>query len=251
VTDARVPEEAMSDAELFADRDNPDHQRQLVDRYGPLADRLAWRFRGRGESIDDLKQVAALGLVHAMHRFDIQRNVRFATYATVTILGELRRHLRDKAWSVRVPRSLQERWLEASRAAADLSQELGASPTVDQIATRIGASVEEVLEAMDAGSSYTAGSLDAPAGSEPGSATIGDLVADVDLHLDNADNRIAVSDHLRRLPDRERVILYLRFFEGMTQTEIADRVGVSQMHVSRLLRKSLREVHDLVTGEGE
>lgn len=229
--------------ELFDGRHDPEARRQLVERYTPLANRLAMRYRGRGEPIDDLKQVAALGLLKAIDRFDVERNVRFATFATTTILGELRRHLRDKTWSVRVPRSLQERWLEASRAAADLAQELGASPTIGQIAARIGATTEEVLEAMDAGGAYTAGSLDAPVGDSAGAASVGDLIADVDSHLDTAEDRVAVSAHLRRLPERQRAILYMRFFQGMTQTEIADRVGISQMHVSRLLRESLRAVH--------
>lgn len=240
-SDSSNPEER--ELQLFAERDDPRARRELVERYTPLADRLAFRYRGRGEPIDDLKQVAALGLLNAIKRFDTERNVRFATFATTTILGELRRHLRDKTWSVRVPRSLQERWLEASRAAADLAQELGASPTIGQIAQRIGATTEEVLEAMDAGGAYTAGSLDAPVGDSSGGASVGDLIADVDRNLDNAEDRVAVAAHLRKLPERERVILYMRFFDGLTQTEIADRVGVSQMHVSRLLRKSLREVH--------
>ncbi len=234
---------ATSDADLFATRHDPEARRLIVERYTPLAERLAMRYRGRGESVDDLKQVAALGLLNAMERFDVDRNVKFATFATATILGELRRHLRDKAWAVRVPRSLQERWLEASRAASDLSQHLGRSPTIDQIAQRIGATAEEVLEAMDAGGAYNAGSLDAPVGNDEGSASLGDLIAEVDQHLDRADERVAVATHLRRLPERQRIILYLRFFEGLTQTEIAESVGVSQMHVSRLLRRALAELH--------
>lgn len=233
-----IVDHSTPDEVLFARLSDSGVVEQLVARYTPLADRLALRYRGRGEPIDDLKQVAALGLLKAIQRFDPARQVKFATYATTTILGELRRHLRDKTWSVRVPRSLQERWLEASRAAADLSQRYGRSPRIDEIATVMGVTVEDVLEALDAGGAYTSGSLDALVGDDS-LATVADLLADVDAHLETAHERVTVASHLRQLPDRQRLILYLRFFEGMTQTEIADRVGISQMHVSRLLRRSL------------
>lgn len=215
---------------------------ELVERHTPLAERLAWRYRGRGEGLDDLRQVAAVGLLNAAQRFDPERGVRFTTYATTTILGELRRHLRDRAWSVRVPRSLQERWLEASRTSADLTQRLGRPPTIDEIAAVMGVTTEEVLEAIDAGGAYAAGSLDAPVGDDEASATVADLLADVDANLEGADERVTVATHLRTLPDRERVILYLRFFEGLTQSEIAEQIGISQMHVSRLLRRSLADL---------
>jgi RNA polymerase sigma-B factor len=242
--DADTPE-----AVLFSHRENEDAQRQLVLRYTPLAERLAFRYRGRGEPIDDLKQVAAMGLLQAITRFDTDRAVKFSTFATVTILGELRRHLRDKTWSVQVPRSLQERWLESSRTAAMLAQRTGKSPTVAEIAREMGVSAEDVLEAMDAGSAYTSGSLDQPLGSDDGSATVGDMLSVVDDRLESAHDRVTVAGHVRQLPERERLILYLRFFDGLTQSEIAEQIGISQMHVSRLLRRSLQHLREALAGE--
>lgn len=235
---ARVDGET-SESDLFARRDDPDALRQIVERYTPLSDRLAMRYRGRGEPLDDLKQVSSIGLLKAIERFDEDRAVKFATYATTTILGELRRHLRDKTWSVRVPRSLQERWLEVSRTSAELTHKHGRSPKVAEIAAAMDVSTEDVLEALDAGSAYTAGSLDMPVGDEGGAATIGDFLPDVDSNLANAGDRVSVAEQLQKLPERQRVILYLRFFDGLTQGEIADQIGISQMHVSRLLRRAL------------
>lgn len=185
-----------------------------------------------------------MGLVHAIGRFDPDRGVKFATFATVTVLGELRRHLRDKTWSVRVPRSLQERWLEVGRTSSQLAQRNGRSPTVPEIAAAMGVSAEDVLEAMDAGTAYTSGSLDQPLTDDDGAATVADMIGAIDDLLERADDRIAVASLARDLPDRERVILYLRFFEGLTQSEIAERVGVSQMHVSRLLRRALMQLRE-------
>lgn len=233
-----------AEEELFQQRDNPVALRLIVDRYTPLSDRLALRYRGRGEPVDDLKQVSAIGLLKAIERFDADREVKFATYATTTILGELRRHLRDKTWSVRVPRSLQEGWLDVSKTSAELTQRYGRSPKVAEIAAAMDVSAEDVLEALDAGSAYTSGSLDTPLGEDSGGATIGDLLPDVDANLVNAGDRMAVAEQLKTLPDRQRVILYLRFFEGLTQGEIAEKIGVSQMHVSRLLRKALGELRE-------
>jgi RNA polymerase sigma-B factor len=242
--DASTPEE-----DLFSDRDDPAARAEIVARYTQLAERLAMRYRGRGEPLDDLKQVAAVGLLNAIARYDHGREAKFATFATVTILGELRRHLRDKTWSVRVPRSLQERWLEASRTSTALAQRLGRSPTIAEIATDMGVTPEDVIEAIDAGSAYTSGSLDAPLGSERGSATVGDMIAHIDDHLEAAHARVAVSVHMRDLPERERLILYLRFFDGLTQSEIAEMVGISQMHVSRLLRRSLGRLRELLADQ--
>lgn len=245
-SDTSAPEEV-----LFARRGDAAAKAELVSRYTDLAERLAIRYRGRGEHLDDLKQVAALGLLNAINRYDPDRETKFSTFATVTILGELRRHLRDKTWSMRVPRSLQERWLEASNTSNALAQRLGRSPTISEIAGEMGVSPEDVIEAMDAGSAYTSGSLDTPLGSEQGSATLADLLAHIDEHLEAADARVAVSTHMAGLPDRERMILYLRFFDGLTQSEIAERIGVSQMHVSRLLRRSLNHLRALLAEPGD
>lgn len=230
----------------FAARDDPANRRRIAEHYDPLATRLARRYRGRGEPLDDLIQVARLGLVNAIDRFDPDFGTQFATFATRTIMGELKRHLRDKTWSVRVPRSLQERWLEASRAAEDLTHQLGRSPTIDEIAGRIDSSREEVLEAMDAGSAYTAGSLDTPLQEDNG-ASLGDLIGDDDVRLESAGEWAVVADAVRGLPDRERTILVMRFFEDRSQSDIAGRLGISQMHVSRLLRRSLAELRGVVS----
>lgn len=241
----------MSDTEetlaLLADRANPASRRRLVEEFDPIAVRLALRYRGRGEPDDDLKQVARLGLVNAIERFDADFGVKFATFATRTIMGELKRHLRDKTWSIRVPRSLQERWLEVNRTASDLTHRLGRSPTVDEIANAIGATREEVLEAIDAGSAYTAGSLDAPIGdADDGGATRGDMIGSIDSELELAGPWASAVDHINQLPERERTILVLRFFEDRSQSEIAEVLGISQMHVSRLLRRSLADLRGLI-----
>jgi RNA polymerase sigma-B factor len=238
------------DGELFASRKEPAAVAAIVERYDGLAHRLALRYRGRGEPVDDLVQVARLGLVNAIERFDPDRGAKFATYATVTISGELKRHLRDKAWSVRVPRSLQERWLEVNRALGDLSQKLGREPTIYEVAEHIDVDPEDVLEALDVGSAYTAGSLDQPVGTEAGSRPLGDLLADRSSGaMEHADHRVDVAGHIDALPDRLQQILYLRFFEGRTQTEIGDAIGVSQMHVSRLLRQALGALREAVAND--
>lgn len=225
---------------LFNDRHDPKARRALAEQFDSLAAYLARRYQGRGEPLDDLEQVARLGLLNAIDRFDVDKGFQFSTFATRTISGELKRHLRDRSWSVRVPRSLQERWLEVSRAIEDLQHRLGTSPTIAEIAAAIDANEEEVLEALDAGSAYTASSLDAPAGGDmDSSATVGDLIGSEDESLEWAGPWATVKDRLATLPDKQQTILYLRFFEDLTQSEIAERVGMSQMHVSRLLRQSL------------
>lgn len=235
----------MSDAtddprtlELFARLDeDPGVREELVERFGSLAAYLARRFAGRGESLEDLTQVASLGLLSAIDRFDPEREVRFSTFATATIVGELKRHLRDKAWAVRVPRRLQEVGLEVGRAIPVLTQELGRAPTVDEIAERMEASAEEVLEAMDAMRAYAADSLDAPGHDDeaPRVQTMGED----DPSLELVEAWSSLSPAVEELPERERRVLYLRFFRGMTQSEIAAEIGVSQMHVSRILSQTL------------
>lgn len=234
----------MSEDELewFSRRDDPEARRRIVESYDGLATRLALRYRGRGEPNDDLVQVARVGLLNAIDRFDPEYGVQFSTFATRTIVGELKRHLRDRTWSIRVPRSLQERWLETNRAAEDLTHRLKRSPTVDEIAAAIGVSREDVLEAMDAGTAYTAGSLDAPVGSDEAGASIVDLLGAVDADLEVAGPWATAVEHIRALPDRERAIIVMRFFEDKSQSEIAEAIGISQMHVSRLLRRSLSEI---------
>lgn len=239
----------MTEQELgwFSNRDDPQARQSIATEYDGLATRLAYRYRGRGEPQDDLEQVARIGLLNAINRFDPEFGVQFATFATRTIVGELKRHLRDKTWSVRVPRSLQELWLESSRAAEDLTHKLNRSPTVDEIAVAIGSSREDVLEAIDAGSAYTAGSLDAPVGSDDdSSATIGDLLGRLDDDIEQAGVWASAIDHIKGLPERQQAIIVLRFFDDKSQTEIAEEMGMSQMHVSRLLRRSIADLRTKV-----
>lgn len=229
-------------AELFARLPDPSARDALTQRFLPLAQHLARRFAGRGEHVDDLTQVASLGLLKAIDRFDPDRGVRFATYATVTIVGELKRHFRDRGWGVRVPRSVQEAAMQVNRVMAKLWQELGRAPTVADLAARTDLSQEQVLEALDASRSYTSASLDEPVG-ESGTVTA-DLIGGDDARYEVSDEWLAMAPKLRLLPERERRILYLRFFQDMTQAEIAEDIGISQMHVSRLLTKSLEQLRE-------
>ena len=225
---------------------DPVAREELIGRYHPLAKYLAGRFEGRGEPLEDLVQVASLGLVKAVDRFDLGREVSFSTYATATIVGELKRHFRDRAWAVRVPRQLQEATLRVNRAVSDLSQELGRSPTVDELARRTGQADEQVLEAMEAVQAYSAGSLDAPGTDEQ---TALDRLGSEDESLELMEGWASIAPLLRTLPTRERRILHLRFFQGKSQSSIAEEVGLSQMHVSRLLSSTLAKLRAAATGD--
>jgi RNA polymerase sigma-B factor len=242
---ARVDLQELDERELFGMLPKDTTAREeLTRRFLPLAEYLARRFSGRGESQDDLFQVASLGLLNAIDRFDLDRDVQFSTYAAVTIVGELKRHFRDKGWAVRVPRRLQEIGLRINAVLPELSQQLGRSPTIDEIAARCDANAEEILEAMEASQAYATSSLDAPA-SEDGAAPIEVLGSD-DPSLELLEEWASVAPAVRDLPQRERTVLYLRFFRGLTQSEIAREVGVSQMHVSRILSQTLRGLREAV-----
>jgi RNA polymerase sigma-B factor len=242
---ARVDLQELDERELFVMLPKDTAAREeLTRRFLPLAEYLARRFSGRGESQDDLFQVASLGLLNAIDRFDLSRDVQFSTYAAVTIVGELKRHFRDKGWAVRVPRRLQEIGLRINTVLPELSQQLGRSPTIDEIAARCDANAEEILEAMEASQAYATSSLDAPAG-EDGAAPIEVLGSD-DPSMELLEEWASVAPAVRDLPQRERTVLYLRFFRGLTQSEIAREVGVSQMHVSRILSQTLRELREAV-----
>lgn len=213
----------------------------LVEESIGFADYLARRFSHRGEPLDDLRQVALIGLVKAVERFDPDRGVAFTTFAVPTITGEIKRHFRDRTWAVRVPRNLQELVLEIERARGELGHELGRSPTIEEIATHLDVTSEDILEGLEAGDMYRTGSLDTPSSADS-TRTLGDAVpSPTDEHA-LADDRVLVRKLLAELPQRERRIVYLRYFETLTQGEIAERVGVSQMHVSRLLAKSLEQL---------
>jgi RNA polymerase sigma-B factor len=219
-----------------------DAREELVLRFMPLARQLAGRYRGAGESFEDLMQVACLGLLKAVDRYEPDRGNSFTKYAVPTMLGELKRHFRDKGWAVHVPRATQEIVLKVSDAMGELPAKLGRSPTPRDVAVAIGVPVEQVLEAMEAATAYDTSSLDAPRSAgedEQGGWTLGDSVATEEHGYELVEIGETIRGTLRALPDRERLILKLRFEEDLTQAEIAERVGVSQMHVSRLLRRSL------------
>jgi RNA polymerase sigma-B factor len=213
---------------------------ELVERFMPLARDLAMRYAYADQPFDDLFQVASLGLLKAIDRFDPERGAKFTSYAAPTILGELKRHFRDKGWALHVPRDLQERSLAVSREAEALSKALGRSPKPREVATALGCPVEEVLEAQQVGASYEAASLDAPTDSgDDESASLVDLIGAEDVAYELVEDRDAIASTWRALPDLERKALELRFVHGFTQREVGDRIGYSQMHVSRLLRRAL------------
>jgi RNA polymerase sigma-B factor len=213
---------------------------QLAERFLPLARDLALRYTYTDEPFDDLMQVASLGLVKAIDRFEPGRGTKFTSYAAPTILGELKRHFRDKGWALHVPRDLQERTLAVSRATEALSKRLGRSPKVREVAAELGCNVEDVLEAQEAAASYEATSLDAPtARDDAEAAPLVDLMGDEDSSYELVESRDAIANTWRALPEVERKVLELRFMHDLTQREIGERIGYSQMHVSRLLRRAL------------
>lgn len=216
-------------------------RQELVERMLPLVRHIARRYADRGEPMEDLVQVGCVGLINSIDRFDPDRGVRLSTFAAPTVAGEIKRHFRDRAWSVRIPRDLQELSARLSKATERLSTELGRSPSVVELAEAVERTPEEVLEALQGAQSYTATSLDETLGE---GRTALDVLGGPDEGFDQTDRRLLVREGLGALEEREREIVRLRFFAGLTQREIADRVGVSQMHVSRLLRRSLSEMRD-------
>jgi RNA polymerase sigma-B factor len=214
-------------------------RRILIERMMPLVRSLARRYANRGEPLDDLEQVGCVGLIKAVDRFDVDRELRFSTFAVPTILGEIKRHFRDRAWSVRVSRGLQELSARVGREVDRLSTRLGRSPTIQDLARATGATTEQVLEALLGAQAYSTVPLDEPLGED--GDPVDRLGAD-DPAFAVAEERMELSAGLRALTERERRIVLLRFFAGLTQREIAERVGISQMHVSRLLRRSLERM---------
>ncbi len=215
----------------------------IIERCLPLADHIARRFEGKGEARDDLLQVARIGLINAVKRFDVEMGSDFASFAVPTIMGELRRHFRDNSWSVKVPRRMKELHLQLGTASAELSQRLGRAPTASELAAELGIDRDEVLDGLMAGSSYKTTSIDGAAGSDE-RPSLAETLGDVDPGLENVEYREALRPLLAELPERERTVLVLRFFESMTQSQIAAKVGISQMHVSRLLAKTLAQLRE-------
>jgi RNA polymerase sigma-B factor len=242
-----MPERArvarLRDRELFVhyrEAGDLDARRELVGRFLPFARKLALRYSYTDEPIEDLVQVAAVGLLGAIDRFDPDRGVKFTSFAAPTILGELKRHFRDKGWTLHVPRDLQERALALSRAGDRLGNDLGRSPTLQELAEAMGCTVEQALEASEVAHSYTPASLDAPASrDEEESAALVEMIGREDEGFALAERRNEIADTWRGLSELERRVVALRFADGLTQREIGQRIGYSQMHVSRLLRRSL------------
>jgi RNA polymerase sigma-B factor len=239
----RIAELPEDDPERIAARD------EVVRLHLPLAGFLARRFRDRGESLEDLEQVATIGLLKAVDRFDIDRGVEFSTFATPTMTGEIKRHFRDKGWAIRVPRRLQELRISISRATAELSQASGHSPTVQELAEYLGVTEDDILEGLESSQAYATLSLDASTsdGEDSEGSSLVDTLGGVDPSMARVEARETINPLLAGLPPRERRIVEMRFYENLTQSQIAERVGVSQMHVSRLLSKSLAQMRRQAT----
>jgi RNA polymerase sigma-B factor len=224
------------------DQRDPAAREELVRRYLPFAKNLALRYRGASESFDDLLQVANLGLVNAVDRFDPARGTPFAAFASPTILGELKRHFRDRVWTVRVPRGLHDRMAEVEKATALLTVELQRSPSVGEIAERMEIDPTDVLEVMEANHNRRPLSLDRPVGGEEDESPASEWIGNEDSGYELIEDKLALEGVLPHLDERERVVLHLRFVEDMTQSQIAEQIGHSQMHVSRILRRTLEKI---------
>ncbi|MGP3955224.1 SigB/SigF/SigG family RNA polymerase sigma factor [Nonomuraea sp. 3N208] len=248
--------EEMTAEELLAEMardETPDSHKErlrerIVEMHRPLAMEIARRYRYRGEPLEDLLQAAYVGLMKAVNGFDPSLGHAFRGYAVVTMTGEVKRHFRDRTWAIRVPRLYQERRSELNRLVADLSQDLGRSPTVAELAAKMNITEEDVLLTLDASAAYSTLSLDAPLGTDDDAASLGDVIPEDDDTLSTMVDREAVKPLIDALPSREKHILLLRFFGNMTQAEIAAEFGISQMHVSRILRKVLDQLRSELVG---
>ncbi len=227
---------------------DPKLRERLILAHSNLVRYLARKFANRGESLEDLVQVGMIGLMNAIDRFDASRGIRFATYATPTILGEIRRYFRDRGWAVKVPRRLQELSLAANKAIDSLTQELDRAPTVAEIAARLEVSEQEALEAMELGDLYELPSLDAALGDESDDSrgVLADYVGGMDEEMERFEKRARLAEALRALPARERQVVQLRFLNGLSQIEVARRLKISQMHVSRLQHRALERLRQVI-----
>ena len=226
---------------------------QLIEQYMSLVRSLARRYSYRGEQLDDLVQIGAIGLIKAIDRFDVNRGVELTTYATPNIIGEIKRHFRDKGWSVRVPRGLQELNVQLSRLIEEKTVELGRSPTIPELAKAAGAEEEEVLEALESGRAYSSVSLSTGSGGQDDDGELDPLesLGAEEPQYEVSEDRAVLAPGFRVLDERERRILHLRFFKGLTQSQIAQQVGISQMHVSRLIRRALEKIREEIGPDGE
>jgi RNA polymerase sigma-B factor len=224
---------------------------QLIERYMSLVRSLARRYSYRGEQLDDLVQIGAIGLIKAIDRFDLERGVELTTYATPNIIGEIKRHFRDRGWSVRVPRGLQELNVQLSRIVEELTVQFGRSPTITELAAAAKVEEEDVLEALESGRAYSSLSLSSGGGGGDSDDDLDPLesIGTEEHQYEVSEDRAVLAPGFRVLDERERKILHLRFFEGLTQSQIAQQIGISQMHVSRLIRRSLEKIRDEIATE--
>jgi RNA polymerase sigma-B factor len=248
-----MPEE-KNDQELlrrYHEQNDLEAREKLIEQYLPLVRSLARRYSYRGEQLEDLVQVGCIGLIKAIDRFDIDRGVELTTYATPNIIGEIKRHFRDKGWSVRVPRGLQELNVRLSHLVEDLTVQLERSPTIAELAKAAGVEEEEVLEALESGQAYATLSLSTGGGGSDDGSDLDPLesLGEIEHEYEVSEDRAVLAPGLRALDDRERRILHLRFFEGLTQSQIAQQVGISQMHVSRLIRRALEKIREEIAVE--
>jgi RNA polymerase sigma-B factor len=225
---------------------------QLIEQYMSLVRSLARRYSYRGEQLEDLVQIGAIGLIKAIDRFDLERGVELTTYATPNIIGEIKRHFRDKGWSVRVPRGLQELNVQLSRLVEQLTVQLARSPTIPELAKAAGVEEEEVLEALESGRAYTSLSLSVGGGGgDDDDLDPLESLGTEEHEYEVSEDRAVLAPGFKVLDERERKILQLRFFEGLTQSQIAQQVGISQMHVSRLIRRSLEKIRETIAADEE
>jgi RNA polymerase sigma-B factor len=224
---------------------------KLIEQYMSLVRSLARRYAYRGEQLDDLVQIGAIGLIKAIDRFDINRGVELTTYATPNIIGEIKRHFRDKGWAVRVPRGLQELNVQLSKLMDSLTVQLGRSPTIPELAKAAGVEEEQVLEAIESGRAYTSLSLSVGGGGDDDELDPLESLGTEEHQYEVSEDRAVLAPGFRALEPRERMILQLRFFDGLTQSQIAQQVGISQMHVSRLIRRSLEKIRETIAADEE
>ncbi len=230
----------------YKEKGDEDAREQLIVNHLNLVRFLAAKFKNRGEPLDDLIQVGTVGLIKAIDRFDLERGLEFTTFATPTILGEIKRHFRDKGWSVRVPRRLQELSAKVNQATDTLTEQLQRSPSVEEIAQYLGTSVGEVLEAMESSSAYSSVPLEGGSTDDEEAPSVIDKYASEDTALSTADDRMVIEQTIRDFSPREQEVIRMRFVEGLTQVEIAEKLGVSQVQVSRLLRRTLKKIQEKI-----
>ena len=235
---------------LYKEEGDEDARDELIMSHLNLVRFLSAKFKNRGEPLDDLVQVGTIGLIKAIDRFDPERGLEFTTYATPTILGEIKRHFRDKGWSVRVPRRLQELSAKVNQVTDELTKELQRSPSTEEVASRLGVSIDEVLEAMESSSAYSSVPLEGGNNEDEDVPAVIDHYASVDQDLAASDDRMVIEDTIREFSPREQEVVRMRFDEGLTQVEIAKRLGISQVQVSRLLRRTLKKLQDKIDPEG-